>query len=203
MTVVLRRSTVLSVSTFRVRGRFAMAFNMLLFAYIYQDATRTYSLLCSVSANANSVYMTKPLYSCKYIAPTIKLECNVLFLNICCATIMIAVWTTWLIVLMSGDVQLNPGPIDIDNPLDYSFNSSYSTSTSLSSDIIPQSDVSHHLSFVQCNVKSLCTKIDILRTEFMDFDIIALTETWLGMENSSGDILFQKFQITRKEGQIW
>ncbi|MES9883011.1 MAG: reverse transcriptase family protein [Sedimenticola sp.] len=90
--------------------------------------------------------------------------------------------------------------MDIVSP-DHSFNSTFSTSSILPSQslISEPPDLSHHLSFVHCNVQSLYPKLDILRAELMEFDIIALTETWLSEQTNSDDLLFQNFKSPERK----
>ena len=73
---------------------------------------------------------------------------------------------TWLlsIMLMSGDVELNPGPP-----------STSSTSISIDSVLNQFQD----LSFFHYNVQSILNKLDILTAELSDFDILAFSESWL------------------------
>ena len=50
------------------------------------------------------------------------------------------------LILLAGDVQLNPGPIEQENAF--------------------------LLSILHCNVRSIRNKLDFIRNEFLDFNII-------------------------------
>ena len=62
-------------------------------------------------------------------------------------------YVIWLLILLAGDVQLNPGPISQENAF--------------------------LLSILHCNVRSIRNKLDFIRNEFLDFNIICFTETHL------------------------
>ena len=55
-------------------------------------------------------------------------------------------------------------------------------------------NLSRHLSFVQYNVQSIITKLDILYTELHAFDILAFSETWLNPTVSNDDLILQSFK---------
>ena len=59
----------------------------------------------------------------------------------------------WLLILQAGDVELNPGP-------------NVSDRTSL-------------LSLLHCNIRSIRNKLNFIRDEFLDFNVLCFTETHL------------------------
>ena len=75
-----------------------------------------------------------------------------------------------LCILLSGDVHTGPYSQNSHS------NTSPNTSTSSSNSSI---DLSNHISFAHYNVQSVLSKLDYLYTELHDFDIIALSKTWL------------------------
>ena len=76
------------------------------------------------------------------------------------------------IIKLSGDVELNPGPISI--------NQNSSRSSLGSHDSLDNETVNcENLSIVHYNVQSVNEKIDLINCELNTYDIIALTETWL------------------------
>ncbi len=97
----------------------------------------------------------------------------------------------------------NPGPID-NISLDHSFNSVFSaTSSSSSLSVVSHpTNLSHHLSFVHCNVQNLYPKLDILRAELIDFDLIALSETLLGDQTNSDNIQVQNFKNPERKDRV-
>ena len=76
-----------------------------------------------------------------------------------------------LILLLCGDIEINPGPV-----------STFSI-------------VQKHLSIVHYKVQSFYHKQDILFTELHDFDILSFTETWLGDNTLTDDIIFENFHL--------
>ena len=95
----------------------------------------------------------------------------------------------WLSILLirSGDVHKNPGPVTSS-----SFDSSFGSASSLSSGSLNLSElISSHLSFVHYNVQSLAPKIHQLYADLCSFDVLAFTETWLTNNTSTSDIAFQ------------
>ena len=60
-------------------------------------------------------------------------------------------------------------------------------------------NLSRHLSFVQYNVQSIITKLDILYTELHDFDILAFSETWLNPTVSNDDLILQSFKENERK----
>ena len=84
------------------------------------------------------------------------------------------IWLS-LLLIQCGDVETNPGPEPKTFPA------------------VSLSNAHQHLSIVHYNVQSFYNKKDILYAELLDFDIVSFTETWLGDNIKSDDILFDNF----------
>ena len=69
-----------------------------------------------------------------------------------------------LLLINAGDIELNPGP-------DTSQNDTGSVVDSL---------ISSYFSVVHYNIQSILNKVDLIGSELRNFNIICLTETWLG-----------------------
>ena len=80
-----------------------------------------------------------------------------------------------LLLLLSGDVELNPGPNDLTE-----------NSSEISSDSF-EKFLEKSITLVHLNVQSLTNKLDIIQAEFGGFDIITLNETWLDFTSTSDD----------------
>ena len=95
----------------------------------------------------------------------------------------------WLITLLilSGDVHPNNGPID-DSSLTRSVSSRDSCISSLS-----EFDLSNNLSLVHYNVQSIRHKLDILYSELYAFDILTFSETWLNDSVSTEELSLPTF----------
>ena len=90
------------------------------------------------------------------------------------------------LILLAGNVELNPGPASID---------SGSISNGLSdSSIIDLSIFEQIFSIVHYNIQSLVGKLDQIQIELLHFDVIALSESWLSDNVSTDEILFQNYQ---------
>ena len=93
-----------------------------------------------------------------------------------------------VLLLLSGDIELNPGPVSVESLSDVS-SSSFTLHNC--------SDILHsklNLSFVHLNVRSLLPKLDHLSVELQNYDIIALTETFLDDSISNEKVHIPGFQ---------
>ena len=106
---------------------------------------------------------------------------------------------TWLAVLLlcSGDVHPNPGPLSTSSASSIS-----SSSSSLSNTLLDALKLNHHLSFVHYNVQSIASKLDILQTELFDFDVLAFTETWLHPGITTDDLLIESFNNPKRKDRV-
>ena len=94
-----------------------------------------------------------------------------------------------LLLLISGDVNPNPGP-----------NVSLDTSASSScSDLPGMSVLRDHLNIVHLNIQSMYPKRDILEVEMQYYDIVVLTETWLSPNKKTEDIMIPNFDATYRK----
>ena len=81
--------------------------------------------------------------------------------------LIVMVSVTWLLslILLSGDVQPNPGP-----------SSASSTSSSMDSSVTTVLSQFHHLPFIHYTVQSIFNKLDVLTVEVSDFDVLAFSD---------------------------
>ena len=97
-----------------------------------------------------------------------------LLLVYCLSFWIIALWLCNLL-LCSGDIHPNPGPLPITPSSNLSSSSSDMSNTAFGS-----LSLVHNLSIVHYNVQSIFSKLEILHAKLFESDILALTETWLG-----------------------
>ena len=71
-----------------------------------------------------------------------------------------------LLLLQSGDVEVNPGPASSDHG---------------------------SLSIIHSNIRSVRNKLDYIKEQFLDFNIICLTETHLDISVPTESLLFENF----------
>ena len=91
----------------------------------------------------------------------------------------------FIILLLCGDIEENPGPFEYQSDSDET-----TESTTNSFDFLLENSTS----IVHLNVQSINNKLDIIQAEFGGFDIITLNETWLDKNTLSPDIMLQGFQ---------
>ena len=78
-------------------------------------------------------------------------------------------WPYGCLILLSGDIELNPGPYSVDGSAD---TSDILSSTSFYS-------LTNHLSILHLNIQSILPKIDLIRGEATSYDILIFSESWL------------------------
>ena len=78
-----------------------------------------------------------------------------------------------LLILQAGDIETNPGP----------------------------SETPHDLSIVHLNIRSIRNKLDYIRDNFLDFDILCFTETHLDDAVSSEQLKLEDFEIPYRKSR--
>ena len=103
--------------------------------------------------------------------------------------------TTWLFILIlcSGDIQPNPGPLSVASSSGTSFSSNVSV------DVFSHLNLNHNISFVQYNVQSIFNKLDVLHAELFEIDILLFTETWLNPDITTEDIMLQSYNTPERK----
>ena len=100
---------------------------------------------------------------------------------------------------MAFDLIVHPHP----GPLSTTSSNSISGSlSSLSSTVFNSINLSHHLSFVNFNVQSTASKLDILHAELIEFDILAFTETWLSSSVATDDLVLDSFSKPERKDRV-
>ena len=92
----------------------------------------------------------------------------------------------YLLIVLSGDITINPGPENVD----------LSSSCSSCTTDINLSLFELNFSVVHYNVQSLLAKIDQIQMELSHFDAIALSETWLFPDIKDDKIFFSELPET-------
>ena len=115
----------------------------------------------------------------------------------CFSAIEFALWLN-IILLCSGDVHPNPGPLSAAS----SYSSISSSSSNMSATIFSSLNTSHNLSFVHYNVQSVLPKLDVLHAELLEFDILAFTETWLSPTDNTDDLLLQSYNRPERKDRL-
>ena len=76
--------------------------------------------------------------------------------------LVVATWMT-IIVTLSGDVELNPGPDSVESDTDSSYNTSFE-------------GLANHLSILHFNVQSLLPKLDLIAAESEAYAVLVFSE---------------------------
>ena len=91
-------------------------------------------------------------------------------------------------ILFISGIERNPGPVSTA-----SFNSSSSSTT------LEEKLKKDQFFVVHYNVHSIVNKLDIIETEFQNFDITCLTETWLDVRTFDDLLAFKDFKLYRRD----
>ena len=169
---------------FKVLLKFILPVILLNF-YAASSSNECVFLSLNIAFQRNHVQIMKVKFSCRRVTMVCTYN-NVLFTQ--SILILQSCLSTWVIflILLAGDVELNPGPGSTD---------SISISGDLSDDsIIDVSIFERNFSLVHYNIQSLVGKLDLIQTELSHFDVIALSETWLSNNVSTDEILFPNYQ---------
>ena len=105
-----------------------------------------------------------------------------------CLSFWIITLRLYNLLLCSGHIHPNPGPL----PTRPSSNLS-SSSSDISNTAFNSLSRVHNLSVVHYNVRSIFSKLEILHAELFGFDILAFTETWLGPTIDTDDLILQLY----------
>lgn len=184
---------------YRRVSKFSLLMHVLIFHTLCHQLLSSYSVLLSVKETAVLAQKATPRIICKTSCNNIKLRRNITFaLNLSCYFIIaqILAWLIILLLILSGNIHPNPGPL---SEMSSNRSSSSDSSINLSTSVLNSLDVSHHLSFVHYNVQSILTKLDILHTELFEFDILAFSETWLSPTTPTGDLILQSYNSERRD----
>ena len=99
--------------------------------------------------------------------------------------LIVAVLTSWMIflTLLSGDIEVNPGPDSVEGSADSSSDSSISSMEVLS----------NHLSIFHLNIQSIVPKLDLIKCEADAYDVLVFSESWLKPEVRDENISIENF----------
>ena len=172
---------------YRRISRFVLLLHLLVLTAVYKHDIFTYSLLNSVQESEN-LALNVHLHNCfKNIQLGTKMVANINWSLKIALSLSLIILSYWLVLLLflSGDIHPNPGP---------STSSSPGSSTSSNQSIVPNlSSLCQNLSIVHYNVQSIFSKLEVLHTELIDFDILTFSETWLNESIETDDLMLQSF----------
>ena len=90
-----------------------------------------------------------------------------------------------LLLICSGDIELNPGP----------------STSHVDSESFDESSILNYFSIVHYNIQSISNKVDLIGSELRNFNIICLTETWLSHNTSDDSLKINEFKLYRSDRQ--
>ena len=110
---------------------------------------------------------------------------NHLFTRNLLFALTVTVFSTWLycLIVLCGDVEVNPGPDSVDGGTDSSLNSTISSFEFLS----------NHLSIFHLNIQSIIPKLDLIKCEVEAYDVIVFSESWLKPEVKNESLSIKNF----------
>ena len=140
-----------------------------------------YSFLRAIKYNKASTCKASLHYCSKAVINGKHYRSNVVFTTILILLLITTIIATWTysLLLCCGDILYIP----IQN-LCLQHQPSAMTAPCQMTDNL---NLSHHLSFVYYNVQSKSSKLDIIYSELLDFDILAFSETWLSHDTPTDD----------------
>ena len=157
--------------------------------YCHQDHRSAFSIYLAATQNAHIKSQTNSRRS-RFPPSEAQLQNTMFTKRLICTCLLTNSLVVLLILMLSGDVHPNPGPLSTSRTSSIS-----SVTSSVDSDI----DLKHYFSFVHYNVQSLLPKLDILYTELNDFDILAFTETWINDDIPSTELLMNSFKVPERK----
>ena len=149
-------------------------FYILLTFFVLCKISYTFIVLNELRCNKDLAYqvslrgLTKRSIAGKHYTTNVKFTLQIIEI------LALSIIISWLYVLLvvSGDVHPNPGPLSASS------SNSYLYTTYMSSSFLSSLNLSSHLFlFVHYNVQSKVPKLDLLSTELFDFDILSFSET--------------------------
>ena len=175
---------------YRCTFAFTILFHLLLFMGLAAHDFSAYSDLRAIKYNEASTRKASLHYCSKAVINGKHYMSNVVFTNILILILITTIIVTWTysLLLCCGDIHPHPGHVSSTSTI--SIDSSLSNSSCSMTDNL---NLSHHLSFVHYNVQSISSKLDIIYSELLDFDILAFSETWLNPDIPTDDLLLDSF----------
>ena len=168
----------------------SLLFLLPLFMYSLISTSNSSDLTVSVMKVSTSIALQRNTKHAAYITNpyahqhSASFHNNYLFTKFLIQCFLENIFWFYLLIILSGDVETNPGPDSVDLS---SFCSSCSIDTNLS--LFEQ-----NFSVVHYNVQSLLAKVDQLQMELSHFDVIAFSETWLSPDIQDDKIMFPNYQ---------
>ena len=103
----------------------------------------------------------------------------------------VVLWLS-IVLLLSGDIEINPGPDSVEG--------SFSSCDTLSGTSFET--LSNHLSIFHLNIQSIVPKIDIIRSEADAFDVLVFSESWLKPNITDDTIQIENFKPPFRKDRV-
>ena len=88
-----------------------------------------------------------------------------------------------MLLIRSGNIELNPGP------------------STANSESVDESLILNYFSIVHYNIQSIPNKVDLIGSELRNFNVICLTETWLGQNTPDENLKINGYKLYRRDRQ--
>ena len=138
----------------------------------------------------NELYrLIKFPYICRPNIAKNRLLCQCIFLTLFIVDIVL--WFS-IVLLLSGDIEINPGPDSVEG--------SFSSCDTLSATSFET--LSNHLSIFHLNIQSIVPKIDIIRSGADAFDVLVFSESWLKPFITDDTIQIENFKPPFRKDRV-
>lgn len=199
MILTNRNTKIAIMPTYRHICNFVLFSHIIFLSGMYKNNIFMYSSLLSVQ---KSEYLAQEVCmhnNCQLVIKGKRIQANIIFTYAIIYCLMGITFATWLtiILLCSGDIHPNPGPLSTS-----SLSSTGSSASSMSATLFDHLSLNNNLSFVHYNVQSILSKLDILHTELFDFDILAFTETWLNPTVDSDELSLLSYNKPERKDRV-
>ena len=114
-----------------------------------------------------------------------NLFCRNLFLSF--FILVVATWTSFIVIL-GGDVEINPGPGSVEGDSDSSNDNSFEI-------------LANHLSILHLNVQSLLPILDLIAAKSETYDVLVFSESWLKPDIKNDSISLNNFHPPFRTGR--
>lgn len=165
-------------------GLWFATLNVLVLISLYNDEISLESSIQNIRGQSQLFRHIKRPYTRATVSE--RYYSNVIFVRKTLFVFLTVLIVTWLITIMllSGDIELNPGPVSI---------SSQASSVTEINTLTDLLTMPNNFSFIQYNVQSILNKLDILTAELSNFDVLSFTETWLNNSIETDDLLIPSY----------
>ncbi len=193
--MTLRRQVTVVMPRYNPVASFVLYRHILLILYLHWHVHETYSILTHIQHNYRPNIAGINRLFCP--GQTWRDNCSFSRSLFCIMFVLTTLFWLAILLLNSGDIHPNPGPMSsTSSPVanaDSTANTERSEHSSSSDSVAFALDLAHNISLIHYNVQSILPKLDIITSELHEFDILAFTETWLNGRVTTSELAIPSF----------